>query len=364
MLIKGAFLLSICLLFTLQSIEANNLSSVQQYYRVSAEKVPEPPKKVSRKSRLVAIVKNIVDEEVKRLENSITDSVMEEVISYYGQRLEAAESMKNDVIKLSDDYNQLNRTISKLDSNYQFIEKNQQNLVNTVRDSMTNAKRLREKYLKLKYAKMRKQIRNKSFVKNRDLNSELKTTLATTQLTPLQPEALKQQLIKDLETKYSSLIGNSLTNAIVKNLNEGVSSNSDSEGDVDKEEEEDIDLNDKKELVVKSIPNGKLKNKFITLYFALIFQFISDCQDLRNDGFTKDGVYKVFTKHNNHSFDVFCEFEDNIGWTVLQRRHNGAVDFNQNWNTYKEGFGNIFESHEFWLGLEKMHSLTNQFDYS
>lgn len=258
MLIKGAFLVSVCFLFIIQSIEANNLSSVQQYYRVSAEKVPEQqpePKKVSKKSRLVAIVKNIVDDEVKRLENSITDSVMEEVISYYGQRLEAAESMKNDVVKLNDEYNQLNRTISKLNSNYQFIEKNHQNLVNTVRNSMTNAKRLREKYLKLKYsAKMRKQIRNKSFLKNRDLNSELKTTLATTALTPLQPEALKQQLIKDLETKYSSLIGNSLTDAIVKNLN----GKSVEDGEDKDEEEGEIDLESVKETnIEKSIPNGK-----------------------------------------------------------------------------------------------------------
>ena len=85
---------------------------------------------------------------------------------------------------------------------------------------------------------------------------------------------------------------------------------------------------------------------------------------MRNDGFTKNGVYKVFTKNSNHSFDAFCEFEDNIGWTVLQRRHNGAVDFNQDWKAYKQGFGNIFEGHEFWLGLEKMHYLTTQFDYS
>lgn len=39
---------------------------------------------------------------------------------------------------------------------------------------------------------------------------------------------------------------------------------------------------------------------------------------------------------------------------------NGSVDFYRNWETYKQGFGFLY--HEFWLGIDKIYSLTNQTD--
>ena len=44
------------------------------------------------------------------------------------------------------------------------------------------------------------------------------------------------------------------------------------------------------------------------------------------------------------------------GWTVIQRRKDGSVDFNRNWNDYANGFGHL--DSEFWFGNENIHDLT------
>ena len=46
------------------------------------------------------------------------------------------------------------------------------------------------------------------------------------------------------------------------------------------------------------------------------------------------------------------------GWTVFQRRMDGTEDFYRNWTDYVKGFGDL--NGEFWLGLNKIHRLTNR----
>ncbi|XP_061397985.1 ficolin-2-like [Musca vetustissima] len=67
----------------------------------------------------------------------------------------------------------------------------------------------------------------------------------------------------------------------------------------------------------------------------------------------RDGLCRI----RNHifgpnSFLVPCDGD----WTIIQRRLNGSVDFQRNWLDYKTGFGNM--QGEFWLGLDKIYSLT------
>ena len=45
------------------------------------------------------------------------------------------------------------------------------------------------------------------------------------------------------------------------------------------------------------------------------------------------------------------------GWTLIQRRMDGSVNFSRTWSECVHGFGDLSE--EFWLGLSKIHRLAN-----
>ncbi|XP_035795007.1 microfibril-associated glycoprotein 4-like [Anopheles albimanus] len=69
------------------------------------------------------------------------------------------------------------------------------------------------------------------------------------------------------------------------------------------------------------------------------------------------GVYLISVNNDSAPFNVYCEQEKFAGgWIVIQHRFDGSVDFYQNWEQYRDGFGEL-ES-EFWLGLEHIHQLT------
>lgn len=48
-------------------------------------------------------------------------------------------------------------------------------------------------------------------------------------------------------------------------------------------------------------------------------------------------------------------------WQVFQRRVDATVSFVQNWEAYKNGFGDL--NGNFWLGNEKLYHFTNQKTY-
>ncbi|XP_071606098.1 angiopoietin-related protein 3 [Heliangelus exortis] len=87
---------------------------------------------------------------------------------------------------------------------------------------------------------------------------------------------------------------------------------------------------------------------------------IPDCTALYNSGVHSSGVYTIKPK-GSEAFNVYCEMKFGTSWTVIQKRVDGSLDFNQTWDAYTNGFGDLNE--EFWLGLNKTYSMTKQGDY-
>ncbi|CAH3183430.1 unnamed protein product, partial [Porites lobata] len=87
-------------------------------------------------------------------------------------------------------------------------------------------------------------------------------------------------------------------------------------------------------------------------------QVYSSCAEVYEAGLRTSGVYTI-DPDDAGAFDVYCDQTTaGGGWTVVQKRLDGSVDFYRGWDDYKRGFGNL--NGEFWLGLEKIHRLTKE----
>ncbi|XP_022607627.1 fibrinogen-like protein 1 [Seriola dumerili] len=85
----------------------------------------------------------------------------------------------------------------------------------------------------------------------------------------------------------------------------------------------------------------------------------TDCSQLFTSGFKSSGFYRIKT------FRAYCDMSEGGGWTVIQRRINGAETFNRSWVEYKDGFGDMnADLGEFWIGNDNMHHITAQGNYS
>lgn len=77
---------------------------------------------------------------------------------------------------------------------------------------------------------------------------------------------------------------------------------------------------------------------------------------------TQSGVFSIMPSECDEPIQVFCDMEtDGGGWTVIQRRQNGAVGFNRGWVNYEKGFGSKYS--EYWLGNDALFWLTAQDRY-
>lgn len=73
------------------------------------------------------------------------------------------------------------------------------------------------------------------------------------------------------------------------------------------------------------------------------------------------GIVRIRLADNTEPFFVFCDQNTRGGgWTVVANRKDGSEDFNRKWADYKIGFGPL--TTEFFIGLEKLHKITNSED--
>ncbi|KAK5617985.1 hypothetical protein CRENBAI_023817 [Crenichthys baileyi] len=89
-------------------------------------------------------------------------------------------------------------------------------------------------------------------------------------------------------------------------------------------------------------------------------EMATDCHELFLRGETTSGVYSL-QPIDSEPFNVLCEMTADGGWTVIQRRQDGSVDFDQLWQAYEKGFGSL--NGEFWLGLKNIHAIAKNSSY-
>ena len=81
------------------------------------------------------------------------------------------------------------------------------------------------------------------------------------------------------------------------------------------------------------------------------------------NGITLSGVYPIRLP-TRKIVNIWCDMEDinNSGWTVIQKRLDGKVNFTRGWDDYSYGFGNV--NSEYWIGNENLYWLTHYKNFS
>ncbi|KAM8970293.1 fibrinogen beta chain [Sarcophilus harrisii] len=94
-----------------------------------------------------------------------------------------------------------------------------------------------------------------------------------------------------------------------------------------------------------------------------------ECEEIIRKGGDTSEMYLIHPDGFVKPYKVYCDMKtENGGWTVIQNRQDGSVDFGRKWDAYKNGFGNIASNEdikkycglpgEYWLGNDKISQLT------
>ncbi|XP_032592336.1 fibrinogen-like protein 1 isoform X2 [Drosophila grimshawi] len=147
-----------------------------------------------------------------------------------------------------------------------------------------------------------------------------------------------------------------LTDDLKKKLTENAAEISKMQSEV---KSKDSPLSEKDKEITHLQSQVKDKDNKLSLNDNKIKQWESKSQEILKDASCFDKATNVYTIKvpDSKTFSVSCDSQlAGTGWTVIQRRINGSVNFNRNWEEYKAGFGDL--RGEFFIGLEKLHLLT------
>lgn len=80
-----------------------------------------------------------------------------------------------------------------------------------------------------------------------------------------------------------------------------------------------------------------------------MFGYYVDCQDAFDKGERESGGMFFLKPYPTWKvIKAICQFDSTSGWTVIQRRLDGSVDFDRDWADYVHGFGDVIG--EYWIG--------------
>ncbi|XP_053879936.1 angiopoietin-2 isoform X2 [Malaclemys terrapin pileata] len=165
---------------------------------------------------------------------------------------------------------------------------------------------------------------------------------------------LQLQSIKDEKDQLQVLVSrqNSIIEELEKQLVTATVNNS-----VMQKQQHDLMETVHNLLTMIATPNSK--NNFVAKEEQIRFK---DCAEAFKSGLTTSGIYALTVPNSAEEKKTYCDMESSGGgWTVIQRRKDGSVDFHRTWKEYKMGFGD--PAGEYWLGNELVSQLTNQKRY-
>ncbi|XP_076825042.1 fibrinogen-like protein 1 isoform X2 [Clavelina lepadiformis] len=77
--------------------------------------------------------------------------------------------------------------------------------------------------------------------------------------------------------------------------------------------------------------------------FNSFIDYHKECTSIYASGSTSSGIYPIWFNRGFQFTYVYCDMElvsTKKGWTTIQRRMNGKINFNKGWDDYVRGFGN------------------------
>jgi len=90
-----------------------------------------------------SIVHEQLQSELRKLKSSITDELMEELITYYGKKFSNNDALKEEIDSLTRKLQALTHNFNSLGNNYKSLSANHRNLVDVVRNNLIRIKKER-----------------------------------------------------------------------------------------------------------------------------------------------------------------------------------------------------------------------------